>query len=66
MSARTTVIEVQVNGERVGHISVPETASAREIHLASLKLPGVLQRLGKDSTVKAYDFVDETVMNIVA
>lgn len=66
MSAQTTVIEIRVNGDTVGHISVPETASAREIHLASLMLPGVLQRLGKDSTVKAYDFVDEAVMNIVA
>ena len=62
MNAQTTVIEIRVNGDTVGHINVPETASVRDIHLASLKLPGVLQRLGRDSTVKAYDFVGEAVM----
>lgn len=57
-------IEVQLNGESIARVSVPRSATRREMELAAMSHPEVHRRIG-DSTIKGFTVVQYGVVNIV-
>ena len=58
-------VEVQLNGEPITKISVPRSATRREIELAAMAHPDVHTRIG-DATIKGFIVIEEGIVNIVA
>ncbi len=60
-----TELEVQVNGEPVGRVTVSKTAGKREMELAALSLRATQQKIG-EATIKSFAVIENGVINIVA
>jgi leucyl-tRNA synthetase len=64
MEAGNLELEIRFNGQSVGHVSVPVSASRRDKELAAMSHPEVQKRLG-EATIKGLSIVDDGVVNIL-
>ncbi len=66
METSVRIIDVLLNGQPAGHVSVPERASLRDIRVASLSAPEVVQQVGDEGTIAGFQFINEDTLNIIA
>lgn len=64
MASEQLELEVQLNGESIARVSVPRSATRRQMELAAMSHPEVHRRVG-DATIKGFTVVEDGVVNIV-